>query len=143
MLALKINRTPEWVDLVPGVRVLAAPLTSVVMVAARSDIAHLADGLEPAEVSVELTKAIARRVVLEWEGIGDEEENPIPVSAPAVDALMDLHRMCEAFNAVVIWPYLEIQREKNASAPLPNGTLAGAEVTANTAIQSARSARAN
>ena len=48
MLALKINRTPEWVDLVPGVRVLAAPLTSVVMVAARSDIAHLADGLEPA-----------------------------------------------------------------------------------------------
>ena len=47
MLALKINRAPEWVDLVPGVRVLAAPLTSVVMVAARSDIAHLADGLEP------------------------------------------------------------------------------------------------
>ncbi|MCV2870635.1 hypothetical protein OEW28_18640 [Defluviimonas sp. WL0002] len=141
MLRLKINRAPEWVDLARGVRVQVSPVTSSVMVAARSDIAALPEGLDPGVVSVALTKAIARRVVIDWDGVGDEDENPIGVSEAAVDALIDLHLMCEAFNARVLWPYLELQREKNASSPSPNGISAGAEATAQTAFRSARSAQ--
>lgn len=141
MLRLKIGREPEWVDLAAGVRVLAAPVTSAVMMAARSDIARLEDQTDANVLVVPLTKAVARRVIVEWEGVGDEAGEALPVSPEGIDALMDLHRICEAFNARVIWPYLELQREKNASAPSPDGTSAGAEATASTVFRSARSAQ--
>jgi len=144
MLVLKIGRAPEWVDLVAGVRVRVLPLTSAVMMAVRSDLA--AEGL--ADTSVDgwhaaLVKAIARRIVEDWKGVGDEAGNPLTISPEGIDALLDLHRVFAAFDAAVIAPYLMVQSEKNGSAPSPNGTSAAAETTAAPAKASAKSARAN
>ena len=143
MLALKLRREPEWVNLGAGVRVLAQPIDSVVMMAARADLAGADEDGDANILVVLMTKAVARLVISDWEGVGDEDGAPMAVTREGIDALMDLHRFCEAFNARVLAPYLEIQREKNASSPLPNGTSEGAGATANTAKRSARSARAN
>ena len=75
MLTLDLSNTPRWVDLAPGVRVELRPLTTALMVATRAD-----PGVEalPAMASEEdralaFAKALARRAVLRWEGIGDED----------------------------------------------------------------------
>lgn len=144
MLALKIGREPEWVDLTGGVHVKAAPVTSAVMMAVRSDLAVSGVDLEDRDQAhVALVKAVAQRVITDWKGVGDTDGNPIPVTAKGIDALMDLHRIFAAFDAEVFAPYLLVQSEKNAFAPSPNGTSAGAETTAQPATASAESARAS
>ena len=77
--------------------------------------------------------------LIEWQHSGATPQ----IREAAAWVLAQVWPRCAPEEQLIIQRYLEIQREKNASAPLPNGTLAGAEVTANTAIQSARSARAN
>lgn len=143
MLSLRISREAEWVDLGAGVHVKAAPLTSAVMMAVRSDLAGAGLDLSDRDgMHVALVKAVAQRVILEWRGVGDEKGEPLPVSPAGIEALMDLHRLFAAFDAAVLAPYLLVQSEKNASAPSPNGTSEGAETTAAPATASARSARA-
>ncbi|MFC3530437.1 hypothetical protein ACFOMH_19910 [Paracoccus mangrovi] len=37
MIRLNLSNQPEWLDLLPGLRVLVAPLTTALMVSARAD----------------------------------------------------------------------------------------------------------
>ena len=37
MIRLNLSNRPEWLDLLPGLRVLVAPLTTALMVSARAD----------------------------------------------------------------------------------------------------------
>lgn len=155
MLALKIGRAPEWVDLLGGaVRLHVAPLTSAVMLAVKSDLAGKVKALPPREDAdgapseglinhwhVALVKAIAARVVLDWEGVGDEDGRPVGVTPAGIDALMDLHKVFGEFDARVVAPYLMVQAEKKDLSPLPNGTSAGATVTARPAKASAKGVR--
>lgn len=142
MLTLKIGREPEWVDLAGGARVKVAPVTSAVMMAVRSDLDGTGLDRENLDaVHVALVKAVAQRVVIDWQGIGDGDGNPIGVTPQGIDALMDLHRCFAAFDAQVLAPYLLVQSEKKGSALSPNGTSAGASTTAAPAKASARSAR--
>lgn len=144
MLVLKINRHPEWIDVAAGVRLNVAPVTSAVMLAVMSDLARSGVSRdEPAEMQAALVKAIARRTILEWDGVGDADGAPIGVTPEGIDALLDLHRIFGAFNAKIVEPYLLVQSEKNASAPSPNGTSAGVETTATPASASAQSAQVN
>ncbi len=87
-----------------------------------------------------MARAVARLAILEWEGVGDAEGNPVDVSPEGIDALLDLWPAFEAFQAAYVakGPLLEL--EKNASAPLPNGPAAGAKATARPARRPARSA---
>jgi hypothetical protein len=78
MLTLDLTNAPRWHDLSPGVRLQLRPLTTALMVATRSDPAVEAVPEEAAdeERAVAFTKALARRAVLAWDGIGDADGNP-------------------------------------------------------------------
>ena len=142
MLKLDLAREPRWTDLLPGVRVKLAPLTSAAMTAAQTDPALLGlpEDATDAETALAVAKALARRLVLDWEGVGDADGAPIPVSPEAVDALLDLWPAFEAFQAKVVAKALLLDAEKNASAPSPNGASAGATATAPRARGAARTA---
>ena len=79
MIRLNLSREPSWLDLGHDVRVRVAPLTTSLMAAARSDpaVAALPEGASNETIAVTMAKALARLVVLEWEGVGDAEGNPV------------------------------------------------------------------
>lgn len=132
MLTLDLTNAPQWRDLVPGVRVRLRPLTTALMVAARGDpaIADLPERTATEEAALAMAKALARRAILAWEGIGDADGNPIEPSPEAIDALLDLWPAFEAFQTQYVAKALMLDAEKNASAPLPTGPSAGATATA-------------
>ncbi|MBP7242394.1 hypothetical protein [Amaricoccus sp.] len=143
MLRLDLTSEPRWLDLGHGVRLCTAPLTTALMVAARSDpaVEVLPDSASDEERALAFAKAIARRAVTEWDGVGDADGNPVPVMPPAIDALLEVWPMFEAFQAVYVSKGLLLDAEKNVSAPSPAGTSAGATATARPARKRARTAR--
>jgi hypothetical protein len=137
MLTLDLTNAPQWYDLVPGVRVKLRPLTSSMMIAAGKDPAVVvlpADATEK-ELALAMAKALARRAILEWEGIGDADGNPIAPSPAAIDALLDLWPVLQAFQEHYVAKALLLDAEKNGSAPLPSGTSEGATATAQPVAQ--------
>lgn len=144
MLILTLKRDPEWIDTVAGVRLLCRPLSSAMMLAIRSDLAGsdvASDDVEGMQAA--FTIAVAKRSIIDWDGVGDGDGNPIEVTPEGIAALMDLHKIFEAFTEKVVNPYLLVQSEKNASAPSPNGTSAAAGNIATPATASATSAQDN
>jgi hypothetical protein len=142
MLTLDLTNAPFWCDLVPGVRVKLRPLTTALMVAARSDpaIADLPKEARTEEAALAMAKALARSAILDWEGIGDVVGEPLPVSPDAIDALLDIWPIFEAFQSLYVAKGLLLDAEKNASSPLPSGSSVGATVTAQPADLSAPTA---
>ena len=132
MLTLDLSNAPQWCDLIPGVRVRLRPLTTALMVSARGDpaIADLPEGAATEEAALAMAKALARRAILGWEGIGDVDGNPIEPSPEAIDALLDIWPAFEAFQTHYVAKALLMDAEKNASSPLPTGPSAGAKATA-------------
>ena len=61
--------------------------------------------------------------------------NPIDPSPEAIDALLDIWPIFEAFQLTYVSKGLLLEQEKNVSAPLPNGPSAGASDTAKPATQ--------
>ena len=119
MIRLQLSPEPQWLDLGHGVRLQLLPLTTALMVATRSDPA--VQDIDP-EASNDARAAIfagalARRAVVDWEGVGDESGAVVAVS-----------------------PGMLLDAEKNVSAPLPTGTSAGATATARPAAPNARTA---
>ena len=136
MLTLDLSNTPRWVDLAPGVRVELRPLTTALMVATRAD-----PGVEalPAMASEEdralaFAKALARRAVLRWEGIGDEDGIALEPSPEVIDALLDIWPIFEAFQLRYVSKGLLLEQEKNVSPPSPNGASVGASATVTPAV---------
>jgi hypothetical protein len=132
MIRLNLTATPQWLDLAPGLRLLVGPLTTALMVSARADAAieAMPDTSTTEELALSMAKAVARRAVLDWEGVGDAEGNIVPVSAEGIDALLEIWPVFEAFQTQYVARGLILDAEKNASAPLPTGPSAGASVTA-------------
>lgn len=143
MLTLDLNNEPRWHDLAPGVRVQLRPLTTALMVATRSDpeVEAVPDGTSDEERALIFAKALARRAVLDWEGVGDAELNVIAPNPQAIDALLDIWPIFEAFQLVYVSKGLLLEQEKNVSAPSPNGPSAGATATAWPARKAAKTAR--
>ena len=143
MLRLNLAREPHWLDLGLGVRVQVEPLTTALMVAARSDPAlrSLPEGTSDDEIAVVFARALAERAILDWEGVGDAEGNPTPVTPDGIAALLDIWPIFEAFQLAYVAKGLELDAEKNASVPSPSGPGAGATPTARPAKARARTAR--
>jgi hypothetical protein len=143
MLRLDLTAEPRWLDLGHGVRLHAATLTTALMVAARNDVAveALPDAASDEERALVFAKAIARRAVTDWDGVGDADGTPLPVTTEGIDALLDVWPIFEAFQANYVAGGLLLDAEKNVSAPSPTGTSAGATVTARPARKRARTAR--
>jgi hypothetical protein len=144
MLRLDLHREPVWLDLAAGVRVCLAPLTTALMVSARNDPAVEALGEDVADEDRALVfaKAIARRALIGWEGVGDADGEPVDPTFEGIDALLDIYPVFEAFQLKYVNKGLLLDAEKNGSAPSPNGTSAEATDTAKPARRRARTARA-
>ncbi len=132
MIRLNLTATPEWLDVAPGLRLLVGPLTTALMVSARADpaIEALPDGASQESLALAMAKAVARRAVLDWEGVGDDAGNILPVSPEGIDALLEIWPVFEAFQTMYVAKGLILATEKNVSAPLPTGPSAGATGTA-------------
>ncbi len=143
MLTLDLTNAPRWHDLAPGVRAELRPLTTALMVATRNDpaVEAVPEDASDEERAVAFAKALARRAVLAWEGIGDAEGNPINPSPDTVDALLDIWPIFEAFQLTYVSKGLLLEQEKNVSASSPNGPSAGARATATRAKRPAKTAR--
>lgn len=132
MIRLDLSPEQQWLDLGHGVRLKLLPLTTALMVATRSD--PTVQDLDP-EASNDARAAIfagalARRAVVDWEGVGDAEGNPLPVTPEGIDALLSLWPIFEAFNLSYVSRGMLLDAEKNASAPSPTGPSVGATPTA-------------
>jgi hypothetical protein len=143
MLTLDLTNEPRWHDLAPGVRVQLRPLTTALMVATRSDpkVEAVPDATSDETRALIFAKALARRAVLDWEGVGNADGNVIAPGPEAIDALLDIWPIFEAFQLVYVSKGLLLEQEKNVSAPLPTGPSAGATATARPARKAAKIAR--
>lgn len=143
MLRLNLVREVCWLDLALGVRVKVEPLTTAIMVAARTDqaVRAIAPGTPDDSIAVIFAKAIATRAIVDWEGVGDADGAPIPISPEAIDALLDLWPIFEKFQTAYVAKGLELEAEKNVSPPSPAGSSAGAKATARPVKGAARTAR--
>ena len=132
MIRLNLTATPRWLDLAPGLRLLVGPLTTALMVSARADMAieSLPEGATTEELALAMAKAVARRAILDWEGVGDEDGNVVTVTPEGIDALLEIWPVFEAFQTQYVAKGLILDAEKNVSAPSPTGPSAGATGTA-------------
>ncbi|UMY16663.1 hypothetical protein MMB17_18550 [Methylobacterium organophilum] len=123
-----------WLDLLPGVRVRFRRITPAMMLVARQEVRRvLADGAEE-DATVAggeaLTRTLARRGVVEWEGVGDADGNPIEATPEAVDLLMEHWPAYDAVDRLYVGPAFVMSAEKNGSSNSPDGTSAEAPTTA-------------
>ena len=121
MLRLNLSNEPRWLDLGHGVRLFVEPLTTAVMLAARSDPVIMAaaqggdveDSPSNDDLARIVAKAVARIVVKDWDGVGDEDGKALPVTAAGIDALLELWPVFEAFQTRYIAGALILDAEKN------------------------------
>jgi hypothetical protein len=132
MLRLDLSKEPRWHDMGGGVRFLLAPLTTAIVAAARSDpaVAALGPLATPDEQEVAFAKAIGRIAILEWQGVGDGDGEPVDPSPEYIDAVLDLFPIFRAFQIGYVSKGLVLVDEGNGSAPSPNGTSAAAPPSA-------------
>ena len=144
MIRLNPSNQDKIIDLGGGVELTCAPLTSAVFAASRNDpavIAMAAAGAGPEEATLATIKAVARRVIKDWNGVGDADGNPIDPDPDRIDQLLDIWPLYDAFNARFCGPALILVAEGNGSAPLRNGISAGALDIAASATSPAPTAR--
>ena len=143
MIRLDLSTKPRWLDLGSGLRLHVLPVTTAIMVAARNDPAVEARPKDASQeqMALAMAKAVARRVVTDWEGVGDADGKPVVVTPDGIDALLDIWPVFEAFQTRCLAPHLMLEAEKNVSSPLPTGSSAGAKATARPAKARARTAR--
>ena len=142
MIRLQLSPEPQWLDLGHGVRLQLLPLTTALMVATRSDPAVQdldTEASNDARAAI-FAGALARRAVVDWEGVGDADGAVIAVTPEGIDALLSLWPIFEAFNLLYVSRGMLLDAEKNGSAPSPTGTSVGATATARTAEANARTA---
>lgn len=143
MIRLNLTASPEWLTLAPDLRLLVAPLTTALMVSARADadVEALAGTASTEALALAMAKAVARRAVLDWEGVGDALGQSLPVTPDGIDALLEVWPVFEAFQIRYVARGLLLDAEKNASPPSPTGPSAAAGATAKPARGPARTAR--
>ena len=152
MLRLDLKKAPRWLELAPGVRIEVLPATMRIVMAARKDpeVRALAEGLEEenteaiesrGDLALAIAQAVARRVVIGWEGVFDEADRPAPVDPEYIDALLEHPAAFDAFQREYLAPAMLLAEEKNGSALSPTGTSAGAKAIARRAAKPAPSAR--
>ncbi|ARO53823.1 hypothetical protein B2G69_06430 [Methylorubrum zatmanii] len=114
----------SWLDLLPGVRVRVRSATPAAMIAARAEAgqAYRPENAPEGEEAPDnrrwnaaelLVRALARYAIVEWEGVGSAEGEPVPVTPANVDGLMKVWRAFDAFDRLYVMPVLAEGEEKN------------------------------
>ena len=163
MIRLKLPAEPYWLELPMGVRVKVRPLTTAIAAQARAQSSRLLgelrqdlerrketgvplDGLPDladedvaAGYALQATlQAFARAGIVEWEGVLTADgSGPAPVTPQAVNDLMRIDGLAQAFMTRYGAPQDLLVAEGNASAPAPSGTTAAGEKSATDAASSA------
>lgn len=159
MIRLGINLEPQWLCLTPGrdggVWVHVRALDTATYQAAQARGATLArellqeakhliaagaqvlavpspeDAAGVAGFSQSLfAVGLAQAAIVDWNGVGDETGQPVPVTDDWVRKLMSVPHICDEFLHQYTSIYEEMFREGNASAPSQSGTTAAAATTA-------------
>jgi hypothetical protein len=152
-------------ETIPAQRTRFKPLTTVIVLAARAEAAKVAlaaipqkgDGEIVDEALLSIAVAAAQAAGEEafirtcailgidaWEGVGDHEDKPLPVTPANIAAYVGNWRVYDAINAKYVNPGLVRADEKNAFAPSRTGTSGArtrAKATVGTAAKRARTAR--
>lgn len=142
MIRINLSPEPQWLDLGHGVRLQLLPLTTALMVATRSDpaVQNLAADASNDTRAAVFAAALARRAVVDWEGVGDADGAVIALTPEGIDALLSLWPIFEAFNLLYVSRGMLLDAEKNGSAPSLTGTSAEATAIARPVKRSARAA---
>ena len=142
MIRIQLSPEPQWFELGYGVRLQLLPLTTALMVATRSDpaVQDLNAEANNDNRAATFDAALARRAIVNWEGVGDADGAVIAVTPEGIDALLSLWPIFEAFNLLYVSRGMLLDAEKNGSAPSPTGTSAGATATARPVKRSVRTA---
>ncbi|WP_018261886.1 hypothetical protein [Methylobacterium sp. WSM2598] len=123
-----------WLDLLPGVRVRVKPASVAMMLAAREAVGKVVRGDDQEDLelrtNIALVGELARRAIVEWEGVGDADGVPIAVTLENVDLLMGEWVAFDRFDTLYVTPALTRGAEKNGSSNSPPGTSAEATSTA-------------
>ncbi len=142
MLRLVYSAEPAWLDLLGDIRVQVLPFRSSLMAAAKAGIDTRVGLDAPGEVRFSaLAYELAKLAIIAWEGVADQDDQPVPVTPDAVEALMDFYVLHEAFTAKYVTPGILMGAEKKGSAPSPNGFSVMARTTAPAAKPAAPTAR--
>ena len=143
MIRIQLSPEPQWLDLGHGVRLKLLPLTTALMVATRSDpaVQDLVPEASNDTRAATFAGALARRAVVDWEGVGDDKGNVLPVTPEGIDALLSLWPIFEAFNLHYVSRGMLLDAEKKGYAPSPTGISVGATATAKPAAPNAQTAR--
>lgn len=125
MLTLDLSTEPRWVDLPYGVRLKLRPASTAIVSAAQARATRLAaeaaaefgppddEDLRRGFAFMLLVQTLARPLVLEWEGVGDAEGRPLPLSAAAVERLMEHDEIAAAFWEASMRPLRAVDAEGN------------------------------
>ena len=142
MIRINLSPEPQWFELGHGVRLQLLPLTTALMVATRSDpaVQDLEAKASNDTRAAVFAAALARRAIIDWEGVGDADGTAVAVTPEGIDALLSLWPIFEAFNLHYVSRGMLLDAEKNGSAPSPTGTSAGATAIARPAKARARTA---
>lgn len=119
MIQLDLKGETHWFNLGHGVRVHVRPCTTALMMAARAEVQRntTADVSEPEAAGLrtaQLIKTLGKLAILDWEGVGDGEGEPLAITPNGIDALLDLWPMADAFERLYLGPSLLLNDEKNA-----------------------------
>lgn len=131
MLRLNFKTEPFWIELIEGLRWKVLPFSSIILEQARENMAgEITDDMGNRVHYALLTKEVAKLVVIEWEGVLDTEDQPVPVTVDAVDFALRMPLVSQMFQEAYMTQAFQMGFEKKGFAPLLNGTLAGAQDTA-------------
>ncbi|WP_244424575.1 hypothetical protein [Methylobacterium nodulans] len=115
-------------------RVRVRPVTVAMMLAAREAVSKVirSDDREDLDLrtNIALVGELARRAIIEWEGVGDADGVPVPATPETIDLLMSNWAAFDEFDSRYVIPALKRDAEKNASSSSPPGTSAGETNTA-------------
>ncbi|MGE7417826.1 hypothetical protein [Methylobacterium tarhaniae] len=133
---LKLSQAAEtfWLDVLPGVRIRFKPITVASMLVAREAVGKVFRDEDQDDVgaraNIALVRELARRGIVEWEGIGDAEGQPLSVTREAVDLLMENWPAYDQIDNLYVAPALARDAEKNVSSNSSAGTSVEAPTTA-------------
>ena len=153
MIRLLPQTDNRWLELPRGVRVEVRPRTTALDAAATSEAtqrtaaeqrdadaaAEAGQPLDPQGFNASNTavlngmfyqfqiEALARMGILRWEGVGDAEGNPLPVSPASVASLVAVPEFGGAFKQAYDQATSDLVAEGNASAPTSDTDTAAGE----------------
>jgi len=142
MLKLNLKNAPYDLEVAPGVVFQVEPATTTLMLEMFADAPERED--DGGESHLNFAKRMARRVVLDWQGVCDENGKPVKVSDALIDAALDAYPIFTGFQKLYVNPALVLGDEGNALPASLTGTSgAGGNTAAGAKPRAKRALRKN